>query len=370
MDSAHKPWCRCSWCRGVFGTRENAGIAATGLATQGSGVSVPKAAERPPMMQSAPTPVPMATTPTDDVEWWQGPVADGKKQGEWWFRSAQTAWAWCPAAEGDAPEHKRRRLSLSIQCPVHFPGDGASPDPTGRPRTVGDLGPHERGDEPLACRCCVSPPNCEHCVPPRRDPFSWTDRELLRTAHSSQSAPASSSRTDDPVWIAADATLDSVGAAVVSQPEVDVRMAVHDSSTPSHDRAFVAPAAIPKMNPDRSLAPATRVISDLRDTHFLADDMVQDVASPVVATGAIPASASPGEIRGQALHRASDAVWDRYYASLHPGMVGSTAAAQPRAPQQQKGKGMVWEYDDRMGPEPVLVHTDSPPSPSAMDDVD
>ena len=98
--------------------------------------------------------------------------------------------------------------------------------------------------------------------------------------------------------------------------------------------------------------------------------MVQDVASPAVATGAIPASASPGEIRGQALQRASEAVWDHYYASLHPGMVGSTAAAQPRAPQQQKGKGMGWEYDDRMGPEPVLVRSESPPSPSAMDDVD
>ena len=51
-------------------------------------------------------------------------------------------------------------------------------------------------------------------------------------------------------------------------------------------------------------------------------------------------------------------------------MYGSTAAAPPRETQQTKGKGMVWEYDDRMGPEPVLVHTDSPPSPSAMDDVD
>ena len=52
---------------------------------------------------------------------------------------------------------------------MHYPEDGAGPDKTGRPRTVGDLGPHTRGYRSLACRCCADPPNCDKCDKPSEE---------------------------------------------------------------------------------------------------------------------------------------------------------------------------------------------------------
>ena len=167
----------------------------------------------------------------------------GKKQGEWWCRSAQSFWQWRPASESDAPDTKRLRLKESSSS------DRAPFPPIVVPDAhVGLFSGRVPKQNPDALS--LSTRRGVNVLTPADAPSSAALQSLRGSTQYWQSvspAPVDANTAFNRVLVESDASMTGVGGTVsqsdagmppahLSQVEADLRHFAHDATLQHHDR--------------------------------------------------------------------------------------------------------------------------------------